>query len=279
MLLTNTSSLSVTGMFDAVPNPGAACGMHFFNPVPKMPLVEVVVGEKTAPETVATVAALAARIGKMPLVVQECPGFLVNRILMPFLNEAMLMYEDGADVGHVDRVLKDFGMPMGAFRLIDEIGMDICQHVSGVLHAGYGDRMTPARGMATLFAAGRFGKKVGKGFYTYQDGRESGVDPATDGLIEGRGAAAFADDDIRDRCILAMVAEAGRILDEGIVEDEQMLDAGMVFGTGFPPFRGGLMRYVEERGVGQVLAVLDRLAEQHGERFAANGWLRAFASR
>ncbi|MBI5137177.1 MAG: enoyl-CoA hydratase/isomerase family protein [Nitrospirae bacterium] len=279
MLLTNTSSLSVTEMFDTVPSPGAGCGMHFFNPVPKMPLVEVVVGEKTSPETVATVAALAARIGKMPLVVQECPGFLVNRILMPFLNEAMLMYEAGAGVVHVDKVLKDFGMPMGAFRLIDEIGMDICQHVSGVLHAGYGARMTPAQGMATLFEAGRYGRKVGKGFYRYQDGKQAGVDPDTDGLIAGRGQTAFADDDIRDRCILAMVAEAGRILDEGIVEDAQMLDAGMIFGTGFPPFRGGLMRYVEERGVGQVLAVLDRLAEQHGERFAPNGWLRAFGGR
>jgi 3-hydroxyacyl-CoA dehydrogenase/enoyl-CoA hydratase/3-hydroxybutyryl-CoA epimerase len=279
LMLTNTSSLSVTDMFDELPDPSKGCGMHFFNPVPLMPLVEVVVGEKSSPETIATVAALSARIGKMPLVVQECPGFLVNRILMPFLNEAMLMFEEGADPGQVDKVLKSFGMPMGAFRLIDEIGMDICQHVSGVLLEGYGERMTPAPSMKTLFDAGRYGKKVGKGFYLYENGKPAGMDSAVNGLIKDRGNTAFTDEDIRDRCILAMVAEAGRILEEGIVEDEQMLDAGMVFGTGFPPFRGGLMRYVEERGVGQVLAVLEQLSEKHGERFEANDWLRAFAAR
>jgi len=278
LLLSNTSSLSVSSMFDEVPDPGKTAGMHFFNPVPRMPLVEVVVGEKTAPETVAVVAALAARIGKMPLIVQECPGFLVNRILMPYLNEAMLLLEQGADVGHVDRVLKGFGMPMGAFRLIDEIGMDICHHVAGVLEAGYGERMKPAAAMERLYQAERYGRKVGKGFYTYDKGQAGDEDPATYGLLGERGADGFPDEEILDRCLLAMVAEGGRILAEGIVDGPQALDAGMVFGTGFPAFRGGLMRYVEERGVGQVLAVLDKMAERHGERFAANDWLRGFAT-
>ena len=277
LYLTNTSSLSVSEMFDELPDPGKSCGMHFFNPVPLMPLVEVIVGEKSAPETVATVAALAARIGKMPLVVQECPGFLVNRILMPYLNEAVLLLEEGAGIEQVDKVLKGFGMPMGGFRLIDEIGMDICHHVSSVLLEGYGERMTPATAMNVLFEAERFGKKNGVGFYRYENGKSQGEDAAVYGLVKDRGNAAFSDDDIRDRCILAMVAEAGRILDEGIVENAQMLDAGMIFGTGFPPFRGGLMRYVEERGVGQVLALLDQLTERHGERFAPNDWLRDFA--
>ncbi len=274
LMLSNTSSLSVTEMFDDLPDPSRAAGMHFFNPVPLMPLVEVVVGEKSSPETVALVSALSVRIGKMPLVVQECPGFLVNRILMPYLNEAMLLLTEGATVASVDRVLKDFGMPMGAFRLIDEIGMDICHHVAEVLKNGYGERMEPAAGMATLFEAGRFGRKSGQGFYRYVDGKAEGEDAAVYTLVTGRGSATFSDDDIRDRCVLAMVAEAARILEEGIVESAEMLDAGMIFGTGFPPFRGGLMRYVEERGVGQVLAVMDSLTEQHGERFAPNGWLR-----
>jgi 3-hydroxyacyl-CoA dehydrogenase/enoyl-CoA hydratase/3-hydroxybutyryl-CoA epimerase len=277
LILTNTSSLSVSGMFDEVPDPGKTAGMHFFNPVPRMPLVEVVVGEKTTPETVALVAALSVRIGKMPLIVQECPGFLVNRILMPYLNEAMLMLEQGATVSHVDRVLKGFGMPMGAFRLIDEIGMDICHHVAGVLETGYGDRMKPAASMSRLYEAGRYGRKVQKGFYTYEKGKPEAEDPASYALAGERGVDGFADDEILDRCILSMVAEAGRILAEGIVEDAQMLDAGMVFGTGFPAFRGGLMRYVEERGVGQVLAVLDKHSDRHGERFAPNDWLRDFA--
>jgi 3-hydroxyacyl-CoA dehydrogenase/enoyl-CoA hydratase/3-hydroxybutyryl-CoA epimerase len=278
LLLTNTSSLSVSSMFDEVPDPGKTAGMHFFNPVPRMPLVEVVVGEKSSPETVATVAALAARIGKMPLIVQECPGFLVNRILMPYLNEAMLLLEQGAQVTHVDRVLKDFGMPMGAFRLIDEIGMDICHHVGGVLEAGYGDRMKPAAAMHTYYEAERYGRKVGKGFYRYENGKAGDEDPGAYALLGERGADTFPDEEILDRCVLAMVAEAGRILAEGIVESPQMLDAGMVFGTGFPAFRGGLMRYVEERGVGQVLAVLDKLAERHGERFVPNDYLRGFAN-
>lgn len=278
LLLTNTSSLSVSEMFDDVPNPGRTAGMHFFNPVPKMPLVEVIVGEKTAPETVATVAALAARIGKMPLVVQECAGFLVNRILMPYLNEAVLLMEQGATIGHVDRVLGAFGMPMGAFRLIDEIGMDVCNHVAAVLHAAYGERMAPAGTMHRLLEAGRLGRKAHKGFYLYEDGQAGAEDPATYAFAGERGADGLADEEILDRCLLAMVAEAGRILDEGIVEDAQALDAGMVFGTGFPAFRGGLMRYVEERGVGQVLAVLDKLTERHGERFQPNDWLRRFAT-
>lgn len=279
LLLSNTSSLSVTEMFDKVPDPGRTCGMHFFNPVPLMPLVEVVVGEKSTPETVARVAALAARIGKMPLIVQECPGFLVNRILMPYLNEAMLLLEEGAGIGQVDKLLKGFGMPMGAFRLIDEIGIDICFHVSDVLHKGYGERMTPARGMHILYEAGRYGKKAGKGFYRYHGGKSQGEDAATYGLIDHRGSTSFSDEEIRDRCILSMVAEGARILDEGIVESPEMLDAGMVFGTGFPAFRGGLFRYAEERGMGQVLAVLDRLTDQYGERFQVNDWLRKFASR
>ncbi len=278
LLLTNTSSLSVSTMFDDVPNPGRTAGMHFFNPVPRMPLVEVIVGDKTTPETVAIVAALAARIGKMPLVVQECAGFLVNRILMPYLNEAVLLLEQGATIGHVDRVLGAFGMPMGAFRLIDEIGMDVCNHVAEVLHEAYGDRMTAAGTMHRLHEAGRLGRKAGKGFYLYPDGKAGEEDPATYGFAGERGPDGFADEEILDRCLLAMVAEAGRILEEGIVEDAQALDAGMVFGTGFPPFRGGLLRYVEERGVGQVLAVLDKLTERHGERFQPNDWLRRFAT-
>jgi len=279
LLLTNTSSLSVSAMFDEVPDPGKTAGMHFFNPVPKMPLVEVVVGDKTAPETVAVVAALSVRIGKMPLIVQECPGFLVNRILMPYLNEAMLMLEQGVTVTHVDKVLKGFGMPMGAFRLIDEIGMDICHHVGGVLETGYGPRMKPAAAMTRLYEAERYGRKVHKGFYTYEKGKSDAEDPASYALLGERGTDTFADEEILDRCLLAMVAEAGRILEEGIVEDEQMLDAGMVFGTGFPAFRGGLMRWVEERGAAQVIAVLDKMTDRHGERFAPNAWLRAFAQR
>ncbi|MFQ5509992.1 MAG: 3-hydroxyacyl-CoA dehydrogenase NAD-binding domain-containing protein [Leptospirillia bacterium] len=276
LILSNTSSLSVTDMFADTPDPGRTAGMHFFNPVPRMPLVEVVVGEKTSPETVARVAALSVRIGKMPLIVQECPGFLVNRILMPYLNEAVLMMEEGAGIDEVDRVLKEFGMPMGAFRLIDEIGMDVCHHVAGVLEEGFGARMAPAASMRKFYEAGRYGKKSDKGFYRYQDGKGVGEDPDAYALVDGRGSTRFSDEDIRDRLVLSMVSEAARILAEGVVESPQMLDAGMVFGTGFPPFRGGLMRYVEERGVGQVLAILERFADKYGERFSPNDWLRDF---
>lgn len=274
VIATNTSSLSVNEMASVLDRPGRFAGMHFFGPVHRMPLVEVVRGEKTDPDTVETIAALVVRMGKVPVVTRDGPGFLVNRILGLALNEAGHLLDEGWDVQALDRVWTDFGMPMGPCRLIDEVGMDIARHAGDSLAEALGERLAPSRSLVALAESGRLGRKGGKGFYLYENGKRTGVD-GTVYRDMGQSSRRTSANPARacDRIVLAMVNEAARILEDGIVGSAADVDLGMVMGTGFPPFRGGLLRYADDRGLGEVLAVVEGFSTEVGVRFEPCGLL------
>ncbi len=269
VITSNTSTLTIDGMAQALARPERFVGMHFFNPVHKMPLVEVVRGSRTTDQAVAAVYALALRLGKVPVVTRDGPGFLVNRILGPYLNEAGFLLEEGATIDSIDQVALEFGMPMGPLRLIDEVGIDIMRHAGATLHEALGDRLAPASTLVALGESGRLGRKGGSGFYTYEDGKEKGMDSSVYGHLGPRRAVGSTDSKaIRARLVLAMINEAARVLDEEIVSTAGDVDLGMIMGTGYPPFRGGLLRYADSV---PLRTVLDRLVEYEkavGERFA-----------
>jgi 3-hydroxyacyl-CoA dehydrogenase/enoyl-CoA hydratase/3-hydroxybutyryl-CoA epimerase len=270
VLATNTSTLSVTEMQSVLSRPADLCGMHFFNPVQRMPLVEVIRGRDTGDAAVATVFALARALDKTPLIVNDGPGFLVNRILSPYLNEAGWMLGEGASVETIDRALLDFGMPMGPLRLLDEVGLDVARHAAAVLYAAFGERMKPSPALAALAGTELLGRKGTRGFYRYEDDRESGVNEAIYDLLK-RGLpvdrAGVPPDRVRERCILSMVNEAARVLEDGIVAGPGDVDLGMITGTGFPPFRGGLLRWADTLGPRKLLEQLEALESAHGSRF------------
>jgi 3-hydroxyacyl-CoA dehydrogenase/enoyl-CoA hydratase/3-hydroxybutyryl-CoA epimerase len=270
VMASNTSALSITEMQSALARPERFCGMHFFNPVHRMPLIEVIRGEHTSDESVATVLAVARRMGKTPVLVQDGPGFLVNRLLGPYLNEAGWLLGDGVSIEAVDGALTGFGMPMGPFRLLDEVGLDVVGHVAKILHDGFGERMQPSPALAAIQGTGRLGKKGGLGFYQYENGKEKGPD---EGIYTALGDAVPADrsempaERITDRCVLIMVNEAARLLDDGIAASPGDVDLAMITGTGFPPFRGGLLRYADAAGLASVLARLLEFRDRFGARF------------
>ncbi len=270
VLCSNTSSLSIDEMAEALERPDRFGGMHFFNPVHRMPLVEVVRGRRTSPDTVARIYDLAIRFRKVPVVVADGAGFLVNRILGPYLNEAGFLLGDGASIQAVDRAATAFGMPMGPARLIDEIGIDVAGHAGGALHEAFGERMTPAPVLTALGATQRLGRKGGLGFYRYERDREAGVDEAVYAALGDSVPRARSDMDqaeITERLILAMVNEAARALQDGIVVHAGDVDLAMIMGTGFPPFRGGLLRYADSLHPRSVLARVQTLFERCGPRF------------
>jgi 3-hydroxyacyl-CoA dehydrogenase / enoyl-CoA hydratase / 3-hydroxybutyryl-CoA epimerase len=278
VLASNTSSLSITAMQEALARPADFCGMHFFNPVDRMPLVEVIRGERTADHAVATVFALTRRLGKTPLIVRDGPGFLVNRLLGPYLNEAAWLLVDGASIEAIDEALLEFGMPMGPLRLLDEVGLDVARHAGASLHEAFGERMSPPPLLERLGGSGRLGKKNGRGFYRHDAGRadpdaavyaDAGLDPKRRELARS---------EIVDRTILAMINEAARALADGIVPGPGEVDLGMITGTGFPPFRGGLLRHADRVGTPAILARLTELERQHGPRFEAAPLVRELAA-
>ncbi len=274
ILATNTSSLSVAEIAEGLPNPERVIGLHFFNPVPKMPLVEIVRGPATSDEVVARTARLAIDLGKTPVVTTDVAGFLVNRLLGPYLDEALRMFENGADPAAIDRAMLEFGMPMGPFALLDEVGLDIAAHAAASLHRAYGERMTPSASLAPLVEAGEVGKKSERGIFLWekvkkgrltQGSRNPRLSRGAAGMREGARADSHLEaDEIVDRLILAMAGEAARALEEGVVAGAGELDLATVFGMGFPPFRGGLARYLDARGISTVEKRMRELAESPG---------------
>jgi 3-hydroxyacyl-CoA dehydrogenase/enoyl-CoA hydratase/3-hydroxybutyryl-CoA epimerase len=267
ILATNTSSLSVTAIADGLPNPERVVGMHFFNPVRKMPLVEIVRGERTSDAVVARTARLALDLGKTPVVVKDVAGFLVNRILGPYLDEATRLLEAGVDPDKIDAACVEFGMPMGPCELLDEVGIDIAAHAGASLEEAYGGRMQACRHLAPLVERGDLGKKTGAGIFRWtkdpkKKGRlvKAGRNP---NAPAARGAMSISSEDVSERLVLAYVNEAARCLEEQVVAGAGWLDLAAVFGTGFAPFRGGPLRYVDARGIAQVVDRLRRLADAH----------------
>lgn len=274
VLATNTSSLAVTDMAKGLKDPSRFVGMHFFNPVNRMPLVEVVGGKQSSPEAIAFTVALTKKLGKTPIVVKDCAGFLVNRILLPYLNEAGLLFQEGAKVEQVDKLLYQFGMPMGPFTLLDEIGIDVGYKVAKILEKAYSDRMKAAEILRMAYEEKKWtGKKGGKGFYIHSaSGTKTFNSEANElfALYLDRyriQLKPYTDDDILDRCLLSMANEAARCVEEKIAAGPAYLDMALILGTGFPPHRGGILRYVDNRGVAEVVERLKVLASRYGERF------------
>ena len=271
----NTSSLSIDAMASVSKRPDRVVGMHFFNPVEKMPLVEIVRGRQTSDGTVAAVAALARRLGKLPVVVNDGPGFLVNRILMPYLGESLRMLEEGGAIEDIDDALMRFGMPMGAFVLLDEIGIDVAWKVAGVLREGLGERIAPSPLLETLYKKGFHGRKNGRGFYLYMHGRRGGPSPLIHQMITKQARPGrLMQEEIVERAVLLMIKEAALCMEDRITDRTDLLDAALVFGIGFPPFRGGLLRYADALGAKRVVERLEALAAKFGDRFAPPASLR-----
>jgi 3-hydroxyacyl-CoA dehydrogenase/enoyl-CoA hydratase/3-hydroxybutyryl-CoA epimerase len=273
---TNTSSLPIEQIAAGCRRPDTVVGMHFFNPVHRMPLVEVIRGPATSDETVATVVGLSRRIGKTPVVVADAPGFLVNRILMAYLGEALLLLEEGARIEEVDRTMVEFGMPVGPFALLDQVGLDVAAHVAGILTEAFRDRAPRATALQIMCEKEWFGCKSGRGFYLYGDGRGrregDGGDPGRPngdvyGLLAARDRRSLDAGAIESRLVLPMVNEAARCLEAEIVRTPAEIDLAMVMGTGFPPFRGGLLHHADGLGLMTVVQGLEVLASHHGQRF------------
>ncbi len=272
IIATNTSSLSVTEIAAAIEKPDRVIGMHFFNPVPKMPLVEIIRAEQSSAKTIAVTAALTTKLGKFPIVVNDVPGFLVNRILFPYLNEAMFMVMDGYDIVDIDKAALKFGMPMGPIRLLDEVGLDVGGHVAEIMHKGYGDRMAAPPLAALMDKAGRKGRKNGKGFYDYNGKEETPFTGLRSTLNITKNSPVVNYEAMAERLLFNMVNEAVRCLDEGVAgqpgkEAANQVDLGSVMGFGFPPFRGGVLYYAETIGAKKLLERLESLAKEFGGRF------------
>jgi 3-hydroxyacyl-CoA dehydrogenase/enoyl-CoA hydratase/3-hydroxybutyryl-CoA epimerase len=260
VLATNTSSIMLEALSEKLADPSRLVGLHFFNPVAKMPLVEVIQSTRTRPEVVQAGTVFTRKLDKLPLPCRSAPGFVVNRVLMPYLNEAMFIAEEGVALAHIDVAAEAFGMPMGPVELADTVGLDVCLHVGRILAESF-HRRAPNQ-LARLVEAKQLGRKSGRGFYEWRDGKPlkppaAGAPPA----------------DLADRLILPLVNEAVACLRERVVEEADLLDAGVIFGTGFAPFRGGPLAYARKRGIAAVVQRLKELEERYGERFAPDsGW-------
>ncbi len=270
IIVTNTSSLSVTEMAKGHPRPEYFAGMHFFNPVHKMPLVEVIRGEKTSDETIATIFELTKRMGKMPVVVKDGPGFVVNRLLLPYMAEAAFLMQEGMSIEAVDKAyVSEFGMPMGPFELMDEVGLDVCLKVLKIFKKAFGERIEIAACMEALEKSGRLGRKNNKGFYLYgEDGKRGAVDQSVYAAL-GLGARTnpYDSKECIERGVFAMVNECSlALIEDRIVETAHEVDLAMIMGTGFPPFRGGLLKYTDSLGTQYVA---DQLSFYASNRKAA----------
>jgi 3-hydroxyacyl-CoA dehydrogenase/enoyl-CoA hydratase/3-hydroxybutyryl-CoA epimerase/enoyl-CoA isomerase len=259
ILASNTSTISITRLAEDLKRPENFCGMHFFNPVHKMPLVEVIRGQRSSERAIATTVGYALAMGKTPIVVNDCPGFLVNRILFPYFAGFIKLVNDGVAFDRIDKVMEKFGWPMGPAYLLDVVGIDTAHHANVVMGKGFPDRMTSVDRTAieAMFEAGRFGQKNGKGFYAYVPDKKGApkkeADPAAPALLQGLVlndlGAAITDQDIVDRMMIPLVIEGSRCLEDGIVSTPVEVDIGLVYGLGFPPFRGGALRYADTLGL------------------------------
>jgi 3-hydroxyacyl-CoA dehydrogenase/enoyl-CoA hydratase/3-hydroxybutyryl-CoA epimerase len=271
LFASNTSSIPIGRIAQASQRPQNVIGMHYFSPVEKMPLLEVVTTPKTSPQTLATAVAVGKRQGKTVIVVNDGPGFYTTRIVAPYMNEAIYLLAEGISALEIDQALAEFGFPVGPITLLDEIGIDVAAKVAHILQEELGDRLQGPAAFEAMVRDGRLGRKVRKGFYRYDPdtGKKlKEIDETVYELFPGRAPRGLERAAIANRVILQMVNEAVRCLGEGILRSPRDGDVGAVFGLGFPPFRGGPFRWVDEEGLDAIRGRLETLAERHGSRFA-----------
>ena len=289
VLATNTSALSIDGIADGLKAPENVVGIHFFNPVHRMQLVELVRGARTGAGALNTALGYVKGIGKLPVIVKDSPGFLVNRILLPYMGEALRLYfEEGYPAAQIDTLMLDFGMPMGPLRLLDEVGADVGSHVARDLTERLPGSMPKDGGagqaVATMLEKGWLGRKAGKGIYVYAEGKKKDavlppLNPDVARLCQPHVDGPANDALLRDRMVLVMVNEAARVLEEGVVEAPEDVDFGMIMGTGWAPFRGGPLRYADARGLPEIVRRLDELTARSGEHFRPAKRLRDLAAQ
>ena len=277
----NTSSIPITKLAEASRRPENVVGMHFFSPVAKMPLLEVIRHPGTSEETLATTVEVGRKMGKTVIVVGDGPGFFTSRVLGTMLNEAAWMLAEGASIDKVDRAMTRWGWPVGPFALLDEVGLDVAAHVGEVMREALGDRVAPPPVFQQMKDDKRFGRKAKRGFYLYEDGEKKGekrVDPAVYKQL-GWSETPISDQEVVERCWLQMLNETARCMEEGIITNPADVDIGVIFGFGFPPFRGGLLREADRHGLAWVVEKLDGYAEKYGERLRPAELLREMARR
>jgi len=277
----NTSTIPIAQIAEASQRPERVLGMHFFSPVHKMPLLEVIVTDQTEPAVTATAVAYGKKLGKTVIVVNDGPGFYANRILSPYINEAGRLLDSGVSIEAIDKALVDFGFPVGPITLIDEVGIDVAAKAGAIMAEAFGGRMTSAQSLQRVIVAGRLGRKGKKGFYLYDaSGKKGDVDPSVYELLPtGAQRTEMLPEEIQRRTVYAMLNEAARCLEDGIIRSPRDGDVGAVFGIGFPPFRGGPFRYMDALGLPNVVRTLEELNARFSPRFEPAGVLRRMAER
>ncbi len=263
----NTSTIPIREIAAEAVHPERVLGMHFFSPVEKMPLLEVIPTDVTSAEAIVTAVRFGRRMGKTVIVVEDHPGFWVNRILSPYLGQAGLLVEEGVPIELVDRTMTEWGFPVGPVALLDEVGLDVAQKAAKVMQEAFGERMRPGVGLERLLQGGRLGRKNGRGFYRYHDGHKSGVDDGVYGLLNVKPNDAVDPETVRRRLVYAMLNEAAAACGEGVIRSARDGDVGAVYGIGFPAFRGGPLRMIDDLGAARVIESLYELQDRYGERF------------
>lgn len=278
VIATNTSSLLIKDIGANLKRPENLVGMHFFNPVNKMPLVEVVKSEKSSEASVAFVVNLARKIGKIPIVVGDSAGFVVNRLLLAFMNEALFCLEETGDILTIEKCMTNFGMPMGPFLLADEVGLDVAYKVCKNLHTFYGERMKPSYILDFIYHEKKLlGKKSGLGFYIHNKKTPALNKVISDELTAKSSRKPLAETEILERCLYIMVNEAARVLEEKMIKNASQLDLALIMGTGFPPFRGGLLKYADKIGSAKIVSKLEQFSVQYNARFSPCFFLQSLA--
>jgi 3-hydroxyacyl-CoA dehydrogenase/enoyl-CoA hydratase/3-hydroxybutyryl-CoA epimerase len=276
---TNTSTIPIRDIAAGARRPERVIGMHFFSPVERMPLLEVIPAERTDARTIVSAVRFGRAIGKTVIVVRDHPGFWVNRILSPYLNEAGVLIEEGVPIELIDQAMTRWGFPVGPVALLDEVGLDVAQKASNVMHAAFGERLAPSGVVDRMLDDNRSGRKNARGFYVYHEGHKTGVDERVYRVLGVKPLEGFTAEAVQQRLVHLMLNEAALAHSEGVVRSPRDGDIGALFGIGFPPFRGGPLRLIDDLGAGPVVETLERLQTAHGARFAPAPVLQEMAAR
>ena len=277
ILATNTSALPISELASSTRHPERVLGLHFFNPVHRMQLVEIIATPQTAPEVLSRALRFVQRIGKLPVVVKDSPGFLVNRILMPYLVEAGILFEHGTGLEQLDEAMLDFGMPMGPMRLMDEVGLDVALHVAQTLGSNFGRRLQVPNILNQMVKAGLLGRKSGSGFYLYGKAGKSRPNPQAVSYVKSGTGSNLSNEELQERTFFLMLNEAARCLEEKIVTAPEDIDFAMIMGIGFAPFRGGPLRYADSLGIEKIVGAMEILAECGAEQYSPCALLQRMA--